>query len=290
MTLTLRVAGSEVSITRVGFGCARTFGRSELRASTRLIEAALIAGIRHFDTAPSYGSGLSEAVVGTVLAGIQDVTITTKIGIGRPDRVTGPYSGPVLYRRFARPVMTRFPRTKARLLELIGRRDVIGAPSDASALRQRLTREEVLRGLDESLKHLRRDRVDLYLIHEPDQFELTDELKEVFAELQMNGTIGAFGLAWGRAADTGVGFGTVAQGRYTGGLRPYGIKQETRIFHGVLRHRWGEDGRVPSAGIRIRKVLDAHPDTAVIVSASTPTQIRCVVQELQQCPPVHAHP
>ena len=282
MIPTLLVAGSKVSITRVGFGCARIYGGSESRISTRLIEAALAASIRHFDTAPSYGSGLSEAVLGAVLAGVRDITITTKIGIHRPDQVAGRYSGRVLYRRFVRPVMSRFPRTKARLLRLIERNGSAVAISDHRLPRRRLSREEVLRGLEESLRHLRRNFVDLYLIHEPDQFELTDEVKELFATLKLNGTIGAFGLAWGRSADTGVGFGTVVQGRYATDLPTYGRGGETRILHGVLRHHLSESpAHLEDAGTRIRNVLDAHPDVAIIFSASTPFQIDRIVRELR---------
>jgi aryl-alcohol dehydrogenase-like predicted oxidoreductase len=279
MIPTLLVAGSNVSITRVGFGCARIFGGNEFRTSARLIEAALAANIRHFDSAPFYGSGLCEAVLGTVLMGIRDITITTKIGIHRPDQVGGKYSGPVLYRRFVRPVMSRFPRTKARLLRLIERHGNAVAVSDH---RRRLSREEVLRGLEESLRYLRRNFVDLYLIHEPDQFELTDEVKELFATLKLNGTIGAFGLAWGRAADTDAGFGTVVQGRYANNLPTYGKGGETRILHGVLRHYLSESSaHSEDAGTRIRNVLDAHPDTAIIFSASTPFQIDRIVRQLR---------
>jgi aryl-alcohol dehydrogenase-like predicted oxidoreductase len=284
MIPSLQVAGSKVSISRVGFGCARIYGRSEIKASTQLIEAALSAGIRHFDTAPSYGGGLSEAVVGAVLAGVKDVTITTKVGIGRPDRTVTPYSRGALYRRFVRPIISRLPRTKARLLRLIRRRDDGVSTTDPDAQRRYLSREEVLRELDDSLKQLRRNYVDLYLIHEPGQFELTDDLKELLASLKSKGTIGAFGLAWGRVATTGMSFGTVRQGRYSADLPTYGLEGETRIFHGALRHPdYGMDahGRMRDAGSWMRDVLKAHSDAAIIFSASAPLQIRCVMRNLE---------
>jgi aryl-alcohol dehydrogenase-like predicted oxidoreductase len=281
MIQALFIKGSNVSITRLGFGCARIYGGSESKTSARLIEAALAASIRHFDTAPSYGGGLSEAVLGTVLAGVRDVTITTKIGIYRPDQVVARYSAPVLYRRFVRPVMSRLPRTKARLLQLIERNSRAVAVSTPGLPRRRLCREEVLHGLEDSLKQLRRNFVDLYLIHEPDQFELTDEVKELFATLKLNGTIGAFGLAWGRAADIGVEFGTVVQSGYTPDLPSHSRAEETRIFHGVLRHHLSEsDAQLKDAGTRIRNVLAAHPDAAIIFSASSPFQIDRIVKQL----------
>jgi hypothetical protein len=41
----LKIRGTEVAISRIGFGCARVYGGHETKASARLIEAALTAGI-----------------------------------------------------------------------------------------------------------------------------------------------------------------------------------------------------------------------------------------------------
>ena len=37
-------------------------------------------------------------------------------------------------------------------------------------MRHKLSDDEVLRGLEDSMKRLKRSFVDLYLLHEPDQF------------------------------------------------------------------------------------------------------------------------
>jgi len=250
-----------------------------MRASTELIEAALSMGIRHFDTAPSYGAGGSEAVLGKVLAGIDDVTITSKIGIPRPNRTGWSHSASVVYRRYVRPLLSHFPHAKAKLLQIVHSGNVAAASSDTRQPRRLLTRDEVLSGLDETLKQLRRDRIDLYLIHEPDQFELRDAVRELFVEFQVNGRVGAFGLAWGRVGDADLTFGTVAQGRYADNLPAYAKPEQTRIFHGVLRYNQFEPREKGGAGIRIRRVLRAHPDAAVIFSASTPRQIRSIIQQ-----------
>lgn len=276
----LDIAGSGVVISRLGFGCGRIFGGSELRASARLIEAALGAGIRHFDTAPSYGNGGSEAVLGTILAGVPDVTITTKVGIPRPDQPARSLPAQVLYRTMVRPLLSRLPATKARLVRMISGGG--GATPDRGLPRRRLCRDEVVRALEESLKQLRRNRVDLYLVHEPNQFELTDDLRELFSTLQQNGMIGAFGLAWGGVADAGTAFGTVVQGRYASHPLTHAIAGKTKIFHGVLRHALhgpNERGSAIRVGIRTREVLDAHPGAGIIFSASTPGQIRDIASQ-----------
>ena len=115
----ISVVGSTVVITQVGFGCARIYGGSELRRSARLIEAALSAGIRHFDTAPSYGNGQSEEILGQVLSGMKDVTVTTKIGIERKITEVAPNPMKLGYRQFVKPLLTHMPGLKSKLLQLM---------------------------------------------------------------------------------------------------------------------------------------------------------------------------
>ena len=275
------VAGSEITITRVGFGCARIYGSSELKTSARVIEAALTAGIRHFDTAPSYGLGESESVLGEVLAGMPDVTISTKIGIPRhhPDLARNPAW--TVYRRVVRPVLSHFPSVKSKLVKFANRRGTPVPTVDATPRDRKLNHDEVLGGLEDSMKRLKRSRLDLYLLHEPDQFALTDELSELFATLQRDRVIGAFGLAYGRVAYDWPTFGTVIQSRHTAGLPARSNPRLTRIFHGVLRYGWHEVGggkgsRGPTG--YLEQVLAAYPDAAVIFSASTPAQIRRIVR------------
>ncbi len=279
----LPIPGSGISLCRVGFGCARIYGGSELKAAARLIDTALVAGVRHFDTAPSYGNGHSEAVLGTVLAGVPDIMITTKIGIPRPDLRVQPRAVDVAYRRLMRPLLSRLPGVKTHLLRLAERRGSRSASLSGAAIpRRRLERGEVLRNLEESLKQLKRTTIDLYLLHEPNQFELTDELRELFLDLQRDGVVGAFGLAFGGIADIGTGFGTVVQGRYVAGLPSRCPSGEVRIFHGALRY--GQQGAdsyagVHKAGVWLNQVLATHPDTAVIFSASSPHQIKSVLNQ-----------
>ena len=281
----LHIAGSGVAITRIGFGCGRIFGGSELKTSARLIETALSTGIRHFDTAPSYGNGESEAVLGEILAGIQDVTIATKIGIPRPDASAVQLPVRSLYRRTLRPILANFPLAKRKLIELASRSGNVVAEHAPTMARRKLHPAEVLRGLEDSLKRLKRNRVDLYLIHEPDRFELTDELLELFDTLQHNGTISAFGLAYDRFADTAPPVGTVIQCRHVADFPARTVAGQTRIFHGVIRHSWHATGRrvgYDRPGNYVREVLAMHPDTAIIFSASLPRQITQLMKGLSE--------
>jgi aryl-alcohol dehydrogenase-like predicted oxidoreductase len=279
----LKITGSEVAISRIGFGCARIYGGHETKTSARLIEAALTAGIRHFDTAPSYGFGESESVLGELLAGLPDVTIGTKIGIPRPDSAVAKRPIGVVYRRMLRPVLSHFPNLKSRLLQVANRRKMPHAAKVSALEPRELSRDEVLRGLEDSMKRLKRSFVDLYMLHEPDQLVLTDELSDLFHKLQDGRVIGAFGLAYGRVANASPEFGTVIQSQHTEALPERSDGRHTRIFHGVLRHSWHEArGREGNASPTeyLEKVLATNLDAAVIFSASSAGQIRRAVGNL----------
>lgn len=277
MKQAIQIAGSNVTISRIGFGCARIFGGFEARASRRLIETALSVGIRHFDTAPAYGD--SESVLGDVLVGMPDVTIATKVGIPRAASVAlNPVR--IVYRRVARPILSYVPSIKARLLRALDRNEESSEAVEYLRKRRELSRDGVLRSLEESLKRLKRSRLDIFLIHEPDQFEIDDKLSELFSKLQRDEVIGAFGLAYGRVADVASEFGTILQSRYSQELSNSTETRRTRILHGALRFGWNLMDTVSHAGTTsdyLGRVLESHPDRAFIFSAGSRHQIRNAV-------------
>ncbi len=76
---TRRIGSLEVSA--VGLGCNNFGWHIEEAASQGVVDAALDAGITHFDTAESYGDGASETFLGCALGDRRDaVTIATKFG------------------------------------------------------------------------------------------------------------------------------------------------------------------------------------------------------------------
>src|SRR3954452_8641543 len=62
-------------------GCASLGSRVGRRQSREVLQTALDSGINFFDTAPLYGEGDSESILGHVLEGRRDkVVISTKVG------------------------------------------------------------------------------------------------------------------------------------------------------------------------------------------------------------------
>lgn len=273
----LRIAGTALEIGRLGFGCARLFGGAELRHSARLIEAALAEGIRHFDTAPAYGQ--SEDVLGSVLAGVPGVTVTTKVGIPRPPEATT--SSSVLYRRAVRPLLARLPVVKSALLRAAAKRSTPEEQVRSPVHRRALSRDEILGSLEESLRRLRRQKVEVFLLHEPDQLLIDDTVVDVLSSLQREGTIGAFGLALDRLAPETGTVGSVLQSRHhpraDGARTPVSdLEGVTRIVHGVMRHDAQGAASPLRASARVRQLLERERAVGVIFSASAPFQIRDV--------------
>lgn len=274
----IHIHGCQVSITRLGFGCARIFGDAEARASVRLIEAALDCGIRHFDTAPSYGDGRSEQVLGDVLRGMTDVTLTSKIGIPRPTGPCGSWRGR-LYRRYLRPALASTSGVKRRLLTLAERCRATYSPADSPVPSKRyIEPASVIHELETSLAMLRREALDLYLIHEPECILIDDALLAEFAALRCRGLIRAFGVALGGEARTWPMSVDVVQSLCPpemGVISPLAASP-TRIFHGVMRRHpnlsaVGGELTGPQA---IVDALRRYPQAGVLFSASTPRQIR----------------
>ena len=65
----VELPGSELRLSRLGFGTAGLMARLGRRESVRLVEIAHDSGITHFDTARAYGYGEAESALGDFLAG-----------------------------------------------------------------------------------------------------------------------------------------------------------------------------------------------------------------------------
>jgi len=80
---TAMLGNVEVSV--VGLGC-NNFGRAlDKTQSAAVVNAALDAGISHFDTASNYGEGKSEAFLSAALGNRRhEVVIATKVGVAIP--------------------------------------------------------------------------------------------------------------------------------------------------------------------------------------------------------------
>jgi D-threo-aldose 1-dehydrogenase len=138
------------------------------------LAASWDAGIRAFDTAPHYGAGLSERRIGAFLAGRprDEFAVCTKVG-RRLVPADGDTEGAEGF--YGTPPLTRI-------------RDY--------------SRDGVFRSLEESLARLGLDRVDVALVHDPDEVlgQAADETYPALAELRSQGAVAAVGAGMNSAA------------------------------------------------------------------------------------------
>jgi aryl-alcohol dehydrogenase-like predicted oxidoreductase len=143
------------STSPIGLGCSRfgsILGANE-RQSANLIAAALDHGINFFDTSDIYGQGDSERILGRVLRNRQDVVICTKIG-----KVISPTRRLLLpLKQIIRGVTNRSSAAQKTV------RGARARPMPANWSPQYLAT-----AIDRSLSRLKRDRIDILMLHGAD--------------------------------------------------------------------------------------------------------------------------
>jgi aryl-alcohol dehydrogenase-like predicted oxidoreductase len=136
----------------LGFGCSAIMGRVGRRQSLRALAAAYDAGVNFFDTARSYGYGESETVIGEFLRGRRNRTIlSTKFGII-----------PVHQAPWKRALM---PAIRTIVDHIPSTRSIVRSQVKRQLQENQITRDVLKTSLDESLRKLRTDYVDILFIH-----------------------------------------------------------------------------------------------------------------------------
>lgn len=149
-----KLANSNLEVSAVGLGTwaygSDTFGTVDDQQSIRALRTAVDSGINLIDTAPVYGNGHSEKVVGKAIEGIRDkVIIATKCGNHR--------EGPKYVR-------------------------------DSSP-------KQIRREIENSLRRLNVEVIDLYQIHWPDPDTPLEKTVEELTKLQKEGKVRYLGVS-----------------------------------------------------------------------------------------------
>jgi aryl-alcohol dehydrogenase-like predicted oxidoreductase len=171
------IPGTTLESSRLGFGTASLHHLPTAAARARLLAVAYDSGITHFDTARMYGDGIAERALGAWLKGRprDAVTVATKCGI-LPNRLAEHFPPWVYLRRVARRLI----------------------PTAGSEQPQRsYTPEAVRRSVEQSLRMLGTDYLDILFIHDPRREELRalQSLSGVLENLKKSGKIRYVGIA-----------------------------------------------------------------------------------------------
>ena len=297
------LAGTTLETSRLGLGCADLFRLPSRAQRRRLLGSAYEAGICHFDVAPMYGFGAAEREVGA-FAKLQRsrVVVATKFGIipTRAARLTSSVQGP------ARRLMERRPALRRRLQSSApgpGSGSVGGLLYSAEGYDAATAR----RGLQRSLRQLRVEAVDLFLLHDPAPGSVrSDDVCSYLMEAQSAGHIVAWGVAGEveptvsvvKALPVSPSVIQIRDDIFRGALErlPSGMRS-ARITFGALgaalgrivghvggdlrtRRRWhdavGRDCGDPEvvAGLLLRLAARANPSGVVLFSSIRPERVR----------------
>jgi D-threo-aldose 1-dehydrogenase len=184
-----RLGRSDVEITRLGFGAASIAGLFTAVTddqAVRTVEHAWQLGVRYFDVAPLYGYGAGERRLGAALEGRprDAYALSTKVGrLVRPaDRL--PPGADIDHQALG-------DRDDAYYADIGDRRIVFDYSADG-----------VRRSLDESLERLGTDRIDLVLIHDPDDHwpAAIGEAYPALHRLREQGVVRAIGVGMNQSA------------------------------------------------------------------------------------------
>ncbi|MFC7391711.1 aldo/keto reductase [Scopulibacillus cellulosilyticus] len=152
----ISIGESDIQASRIGLGTwaigGWMWGGTDEEDSIRTIHSALDRGINLIDTAPAYGFGHSEEIVGKAVKqyGKRDnVIIATKVAIDWNDN--GPYRNG--------------------------------------------SKERIFKEIDDSLRRLNTDYIDLYQVHWPDPLVDIEETAEAMNKLYEEGKIRAAGVS-----------------------------------------------------------------------------------------------
>jgi D-threo-aldose 1-dehydrogenase len=174
---TLPLGGSGLRVSRLGLGTAplgNLFTKVQEPDADATVDAALGAGITFVDTAPHYGLGLAERRLGRRLAQVprNRFVLSTKVG------------------RLVRPLKAG---------EMADPEGFVATPPAKRVWD--FSRDGVLRSLDESLDRLGLDRVDVALVHDPDNHEreAAEQALPALAELRDQRVVRAIGAGMNQA-------------------------------------------------------------------------------------------
>lgn len=152
----VNIKNTDLNVSRIGLGTwamgGWLWGGSDKKDCIRTVYRAYDKGINLIDTAPVYGFGNSEEIVGEAVREINsrdNIVIATKAGLE--------WRGENVYRNS--------------------------------------TRERILKEVDDSLKRLKTDYIDIYQIHWPDPLVPIEETAEAMSYLLKDGKIRAVGVS-----------------------------------------------------------------------------------------------
>ncbi|MBX2931846.1 MAG: aldo/keto reductase [Chitinophagaceae bacterium] len=158
----------------LSFGCVALTTYSLKSRAIKMLELAYDNGITNFDTAPLYGRGYSEEIVGSFIRNKRSkVVVTTKVGLGSLNENSIPASIALPLYSLKRKLKKQYSATIKVPTEL---------PKPLTY--RKIDKKYIEQSLQLSLKRLKTDYIDNYFLHEALPSFITDEGWSYLQELK----------------------------------------------------------------------------------------------------------
>lgn len=252
---------------RLGYGCVRLSSCRSFAHAKSIVDHILACGIRYFDTAPGYGRGYSEKILGACLAQASmprsHYLIATKLGA---------WDQPVPRIPPSLALRLKWLQRKALFSQTPPASRPVAAPGPISPYR--ISLEQVKSSFSRSLASLRVDYVDVLLLHESLPSFLTVEASEYLFRLRADGVVRCLGVA-----ANGVNYLNLAQSdfrdwdvlQYESGPhwpQHVGFRESFSHMHHILHSCVGQrtlEGVSPNEALQ--HMLQSHPATTILFSS-----------------------
>lgn len=275
------------SVDRVGFGCVALSAHASQGRALKCLKTAWDCGIRHFDTAPLYGQGYSEAILGLFLRSLSaterlEAQITSKFGLGPCEDIP-------LNPRWALPLNWSKKRIQSIRKRRMDRNPPISTVGSNGLERRSEFRtvplSDVQRQFEWTMKRLGVEQLSIYLGHELNAEGLNDDVRGFLVRQVHAGHISQLGLGSKMEllqTHEGNDWADLSVFQYAG--RNTAIagfmeneKDKLHIHHGVIAAY--RDGDVLPSRL-LAKHLNAFPSVRVLFSSTRPERIRANLIEL----------
>jgi len=188
---------NHISMPSVGFGTSGIMGSALFDyGRLKILNAAFDSGIRHYDTAPLYGLGEAEKILGKFAkSNRHDIAIVTKYGLFPPP-INWVY-------RCAAPLVRPIYHRNLKIKQLLNKKlsidqnntSLLPVCKNPTERRKPYDCADIERSLNQSLHKLNTDYVDCLLLHDSSAYQIDCAVVELLNKLVMSGKIKNYGIA-----------------------------------------------------------------------------------------------
>ncbi|MEL7035747.1 MAG: aldo/keto reductase [Cyanobacteria bacterium J06592_8] len=184
-----KFGNTELETSVIGLGAAPIGSRTGRAESLQTLHKALDLGVTFYDTAPSYGQGSSEEIIGEAFKKKRDqVVLTTKVG----SSISSTLQLAAKFKPLIRSLLHEIPGVR----QMAQRR--IQSFVQSQTQTNNYQSSYIIESVEASLKRLRSEYIDLLLLHSPpDDVIERGEVFEVLKSLVQQGKIRYYGLSAG---------------------------------------------------------------------------------------------